>query len=160
MIKPAIIYKDQITKKMQERFYTDDMMYETGCTENWLPTICECPDSSTYQFAVVDKSDNCIGFINFKVNWYARSAHNFGIISFDKGNVLMGKALKEVMDMIINEFKVHRIEWGMIGGNPVEKHYDKFCKEHNGNKYILHDCIKDRQGNYRDSIIYEILFNN
>ncbi len=158
MLKPAILYKEQIIKKFQERFYTDDMMYETGCNENWSPNIADCPDEFTFQFAIVDKADNCIGFIGFKVDWYSSCAYNFGIMSFDKGNVVVGMALKEVMDKIINDFKVHRIEWRMVGGNPVEKHYDKFCKEHNGNKYVLHDAIKDRYGVYRDNIIYEIVF--
>ncbi len=45
----------------------------------------------------------------------------------------------------------------MVGGNPVEKHYDKFCKKHGGNKHILKDSIRDMNGNYRDDIIYEII---
>lgn len=159
MIKPAILYKDQIIKKFQERFYTDDMMYETGCNENWSPNIADCPDEFTFQYAIVDY-ENCIGYIGFKVDWYSSCAYNFGIMSFDKGNIVVGMALKEVMDKIINDFKVHRIEWRMVGGNPVERTYDKFCEEHNGNKYVLHDAIKDRYGKYRDSIIYEIVFDN
>ena len=45
----------------------------------------------------------------------------------------------------------------MVGDNPAERGYDKFIKRHNGNKYVLKDSFKDRNGNYRDSIIYEIL---
>jgi hypothetical protein len=158
MLKPAVLYKEQITKKFQERFYTDDMMYETGCNENWSPNIPDCPDESTFQFAIVDKADHCIGFIGFKVDWYSSCAYNFGIMSFDKGNIIIGRALNEVIDKVINEFKIHRIEWRMVGGNPVEKSYDRFCKKYNGNKYVLHDAIKDKYGKYRDNIIYEIIF--
>ena len=43
MLVPAILYKEQITKNMQKYFYTTDMMYETGCIENWTPTIFDCP---------------------------------------------------------------------------------------------------------------------
>lgn len=46
---------------------------------------------------------------------------------------------------------------GQVGGNPVEKHYDKFCKLHNGKKHILKDSIRDKSGNYHDDIIYEIV---
>ena len=53
--------------------------------------------------------------------------------------------------------QLHKIEWRMVGGNPVEKHYDKFCFKHNGKKHILKDSIKDADGNYRDDIIYEII---
>ena len=160
MLKPAVLYKDDIIIAFQERYYTDDMMYETGCNENWLPEIADCPDDSTFQFAIVNKSDKCIGYIAFKVDWYSSCAYNFGIMSFDKGNVLIGKSLKEVMDKIIYEFKLHRIEWRMVGGNPIEKHYDRFCNKYNGNKYILHDYCKDKYGNYRDSIIYEVILED
>ena len=47
----------------------------------------------------------------------------------------------------------------MVGGNPVEKHYDKFCKKYHGKKFVLTDAIKDRYGKYHDDIIYEIIFN-
>ena len=46
----------------------------------------------------------------------------------------------------------------MVGGNPVEKHYDKFCKKYHGKKFVLTDAIKDRCGKYHDDIIYEIIF--
>ena len=37
------------------------------------------------------------------------------------------------------------------------KHRGVFNKRHNGNKHILKDSIRDRDGNYRDDIIYEII---
>ena len=53
--------------------------------------------------------------------------------------------------------KFHRVEWRMVGGNPSERSYDKFLKRHNGNKHILKDSIRDKYGNYRNDIIYEIV---
>ena len=35
MLVPAILYKDEIIKGMQKYFYIDDMMYETGCMDNF-----------------------------------------------------------------------------------------------------------------------------
>ena len=35
--------------------------------------------------------------------------------------------------------------------------YDNFIKKHNGKKYILKDSIRDKDGNYHDDIIYEIV---
>ena len=46
MLVPAILYKEEIIKNMQKYFYTDDMMYETGCMDNWIPNITECPEGS------------------------------------------------------------------------------------------------------------------
>lgn len=61
------------------------------------------------------------------------------------------------MEKLIHEYKLHRIEWRVVSGNPVKKHYDKFCKKYNGNIIKLTDVFKDKYGNYRDSYIYEIL---
>lgn len=47
----------------------------------------------------------------------------------------------------------------MTGGNPVEKHYDKFCQKYHGEKLILKDVLKDRYGKYHNDVIYEIIFS-
>ncbi len=58
---------------------------------------------------------------------------------------------------LLFDYCLHRIEWRMVGGNPVEKSYDKLCKKFNGTNHILRDSIKDKYGKYRDDIIYEII---
>ena len=35
--------------------------------------------------------------------------------------------------------------------------YDNFIKRHNGTKHILKDSIKDKNGEYHDDFIYEIV---
>lgn len=40
MLKPAILYKEEIIKGAQEHFYTVDMLYETCNIDNWTPNIC------------------------------------------------------------------------------------------------------------------------
>ena len=68
------------------------------------------------------------------------------------------KAEREVfnkLEELVNT--LHRVEWRAVGGNPACRGYDSFIKKHNGNKHILKDCIKDRNGNYHDDIIYEIV---
>lgn len=58
---------------------------------------------------------------------------------------------------LLDDYKLHRIEWRMIGGNPVERSYDKFCNKFGGTKHVLRDAIKDKYGKYHDDIIYEII---
>jgi hypothetical protein len=48
----------------------------------------------------------------------------------------------------------------MVGGNPVERSYDRFCNKYGGTKHVLKDAMKDECGNYHDDIIYEIVFPN
>lgn len=154
MLVPAILYKEEIIENMRKYFYTNDMLYETGCMENWIPNIVDCPDESTFQFAIVH-NDILIGYLGYVVDWYASKAYNFGLFSFDRGNPIVGKDVFNKLEELVNRF--HRVEWRMVGGNPAERGYDNFLKRHSGNKHVLKDAIRDRDGNYRDDIIYEII---
>lgn len=155
MLVPAVLYKEEIKKKMQSYFYTKDMMYETGCLDNYIPDITDCPSGDDVQLAVVNDDNKLLGFINYHINYYASSASRFGIFSFDRGNPLFGKDIFNELERLIKRF--HRVEWRMVGGNPVERSYDRFCFKHGGNKHIFKDGIRDAEGNYRDDILYEIV---
>lgn len=157
MLIPAILRKEEILHEFQKLQYTDDLMYEAGCCDNYMPDIVEEPDKETYQFAIVDSKDKLIGYVSYSIDWYSLQAHRFGLMSFDRGNPLIGEALFKVMDDLVNKFNLHRIEWYMVSGNPVERHYDKFCEKYKGRKIVLRDTFKDRLGEYHNSIIYEII---
>lgn len=92
MLKPAILYKEQIIKCMQSYFYTDDMLYETGCVENWIPDIADSPSEGDYQWAIVNAKGELIGFLAYRIDFYASRVYNFGLFSFDRGNVVIGKS--------------------------------------------------------------------
>ncbi len=156
MLVPAILYKDQIIKEFQKYYYTTDMMYETGCMDNWTPEIEECSDECTFQFAIVDDNTNkLIGYLGYRVDWYVSRVYNFGLFSFDRKNIRIGKDVFNKLDELITRF--HRVEWRAVGGNPACRGYDSFIKRHGGNKHILKDALKDKDGNYHDDIIYEIV---
>lgn len=159
MLIPAISKRDELRDAFWRIYYTDDMMYETGGLYNWSPNIVDEPEIGDYQYAIVDDGNpqKLIGFLTYHVDWYSSCASRFGLISFDKGNPIVGLALKETLNKLINEYKLHRIEWRMVGGNPVERHYDSFLKRYNGKKYILRDVFKDVHGIYHDDCIYEII---
>ncbi len=154
MLVPAILHKEQIIKNMQKYFYTIDMLYETGCMENWAPHILDCPNESQFQFAMVN-DEKLIGYLEYSIDWYASKAYNFALFSFDRGNVQVGRDVFNKLEELIKSF--HRVEWRAVSGNPACRGYDRFIKKYNGNKHILKDAIRDRDGNYHDDIIYEIL---
>ena len=143
MLVPAILYKDEIIKNMQKYFYTDDMMYENGCMDNWAPHIYECLNSSQFQYAIINKNEKLIGFLAYTVDWYASKAYNFGLFSFDRGNLLVGKEVFNKLEELVNT--LHRVEWRAVSGNPACRGYDNFIKKHNGNKHILKDSIKNKK---------------
>lgn len=157
MLVPAILYKDEIRKRFAEYIYTEDMINYTGYLGNSLPTIEESNDGNCYQYAIVDNG-RLIGYFTYQIDWYSSCARCFGLFSFDRNNKLIGLDVYRELKKIINDYQIHRLEWRMVGGNPVEKHYDKFCKKYHGKKFVLTDAIKDRYGKYHDDVIYEIMF--
>ena len=55
MLKPAILFKEELSNKFKQYYYTDDMMFGTGCLNNWNPDIHENPNSETYQYKIINK---------------------------------------------------------------------------------------------------------
>lgn len=159
MLKPAILFKKEIENNFKKYYYTEDMMYETGYLGNWTPDIIDNPDANIYQYAIIDSKEKLIGYLDYHIDWYCSCANRFGLISFDRGNPTIGKDLYNELNKLINDYKLHRIEWRMVSGNPAERSYDRFCKKFNGTKHILKDSIKDKYGKYHDDIIYEIINN-
>lgn len=158
MLKPAILYRDEIIRCMQEYFYTDDMLYGSGCLANWSPNIVDSPMEGLYQWAIVNNDDKLIGFLDYRIDFYVGKAYNFGLFSFDRGNPLVGKDLFEKLEELVHS--CHRVEWRAISGNPACRGYDAFIKKHNGKCHVLKDSIKDRHGDYHDDLIYEIISND
>ena len=153
MLKPAILYKSEIERKFSEIVYDDEYSLYAGYPYSFeLPNI-QLKDNN-YQFAIVDNENKLIGYLAYQVDQLTSCAYNFGLYSFDKGNPIVGKDLFERMEYIYQHY--HRIEWKMVANNPVKKHYDKYCVSHGGNCHRLRDVIKDYNGNYIDSYIYEI----
>lgn len=155
MLKPAILYKEEIKRNMQEQLYTSDMFYISGALYNWVPDIPDCPERGCYQYAIVNNDNKLIGLLCYNVDFYASTVWDFGLFSFDKGNLLLGRDLFAKLEELVNKF--HRVEWQAVSGNPACRGYDRFIRRHNGNKHILKDRIKDVDGNYHDSLIYEIV---
>ena len=109
MLKPALLYTREITRKFTEHLYTTDYFYYCG-----------------YYF-----------------------------FSFDKGNPILGIDVFHKLEQLIKNH--HRVEWRVVGNNPVKRHYDKYCKRHNGYIHHFHETTKDKKGNYIDSYLYEII---
>lgn len=159
MLKPAILYRDEILTKLMENNYTDNMMFYSGWIGNSLPNIEESNGGTLYQYAIVDKGNKLIGYFTYQIDWYNSCVSNFGLFAFDKNNTTIGFDVYKELKKIINDYHIHRMEWRMIGGNPVEKHYDNYCKHYNGKKFVFTDFFKDRCGEYHNEVVYEIIFN-
>lgn len=159
MLKPAILYRDEIFAKLLEYSYTDNMLFYMGCLGNELPKIEENSSGNVYQYAIISKDNKLIGYFAYSIDWYSSCAYNFGLFAFDRNNTTIGFDVYKELKKIINDYHIHRMEWRMVQGNPVEGHYDNYCKHYNGKKFVFTDFFKDRCGKYHNEVIYEIIFN-
>lgn len=153
MLKPAILYKDEIDRLFAENLYTERFFYYTGyagCNE--LPNIKAQDDY--FQFAEVNEG-TVTGYFAYHIDAVNDTVDRFGLFSFIPNNIYL---IKDVFVSLEHLVKNHRrVEWRVIGGNPVVPNYDRFCKQYGGNKVTLHAVTKDLNGNWRDEHIYEII---
>lgn len=153
MLKPAILYKDEIENNFRKELYTQDYFYYVGYNgAAHIPDIKE--EDFVFHYAIIDK-DKVIGYFSYSLNTISDTINNFGLYSFDRGNPTIGRDIFMKMKELVNSH--HRIEWHMVGGNPVKRHYDKFCKIYGGNVVRLHEVVKTPSGEYADEYIYEII---
>lgn len=153
MLVPAIARKAELEQLFAEHIYDDDMFLYNGYPYcNTIPDLS--PKENIYRWAIVD-GDKLIGYFTYYIETNSDNVCSFGLYSFDKGNPLIGIDVYRLMKALV---KIHRrIEWRMIGGNPVKKHYDKFLKRMNGRKVMLKKVVKDMHGRYHNEYIYEIV---
>ena len=156
MLKPALLYKEELLKKHYEHWYKPETSYYSGLC-NWSIKI---EDNNEYvrQFVSVDKNNNVIGYIAYNVDWNVRSASQFGIISYDKGNIEFVRDLyKTIYDLFfVNNF--NRVEWWCFTDNPAVRGYKKFIKRFGGNIVgTVHKSCMFSDGSLHDSYIFEIL---
>ena len=154
MLVPALLYKEELEKLFAEHMYDDDMYLYTGYRYCFSIPNLEASDYH-YRYAIIDSGGKVIGYFDYRIDDTCDTANNFGLFSFSKGNSTIGRDVFMKMEELV---KTHRrVEWRMLGGNPVERSYDRFIKEHGGNKVVLHDVTKNQKGKYVDDIIYEIV---
>ena len=152
ILESAMLHKEELEKLFYEHIYDDEMFYYMGCAHaNVAPVIRA--EENFYQYAIV-YDEEVVGYLSYSIMASTNSACNFGLMSF-KNCMAIGEALNEVMDGLLRTCR--RIEWRMVGGNPVKRTYDRFCERHSGNVVVLHDVTVDKYGNYHDEYIYEIL---
>jgi hypothetical protein len=155
MLVPAIVYKDELLRAFARELYTEKYFYFWGGSPTMLPNLE--PDNNKYQFAIINPYDkSLIGFLCYCVYSDIDSVEQFGLYSFDEEcSAVIGNDLATKLEELIEQH--HKVEWHMISGNPVQRHYDYFLKRHGGTLSVRHDVCKDDSGNYHNEYIYEVI---
>lgn len=153
MLVPAIVKKEELEKLFALHIYDDNMFLYNGYPYcNKIPDLT--PQEETYKWAIINKEDMVVGYFTYHIDIQSDNVNWFGLYSF-KNDITIGIDVYRKMKELIKQHR--RIEWRMIGNNPVQKHYDKFIEHFNGRKVVLKKAVKDQNSVYHDDYIYEIL---
>lgn len=157
MIKPAILYKEQLLQKYSEIMYDITYQYYFGYPSTWLP---EVPDNTGdgHYFVSVNKNNEVLGYVTYGINHLSKSCFNFGVISFDKGNINFIKDVYQIINNIFNLYHFNRIEWNCFADNPAIKGYRNFIKKCGGREvgYLkATNVLMDQK--LHDSVLFELM---
>ena len=115
MIKPAILYKEELQKKIAETWFDPDYMYYYDTTPG-IPDIADKPDNQ-YQFVSVNEQGEVVGFFSYWVYEPSKRAMNFGLMAFRKHNrTFMKDAIQMFKDMFL-KYGIESAEWRCYADN-------------------------------------------
>lgn len=157
MLKPAQLYKNELYKEYVKTWYKPENIFYTGWTGDRIPEI---PDNNydSHHFVSIDKKENLIGYISYSIDWISMNADRFGIISFDKGNIVFAKDVYKAVCDLFEVYQMNRISWCAYVDNPAIRGYRNFIKKHGGRECAyFRQNAKLQDGNLHDSVCFEIL---
>lgn len=163
MLVPAFNYIEELSFYFNEELYSNKYFYYCGYPHAITLPNFEAIDNH-YKYAILDKDTNIIGYFCYSVDPYLKSVDRIGMYSFGDD---ISNGLQVLQDCFnkLNELaiKYHRIEWRGIGGNPANNLYrqiiGKYRKKYgfHADIHTLTDAVMDKNNQYADSYIYEII---
>lgn len=157
---PAIKYKQEIEKYIQSIMYTEESYLLSGFKYSYSINIPENDrDGHSFHWAVLNNSNQLIGYICYDIEFYDGVLRNLKIFSIQKGSICIGLALQKIIEMI-NEYNLNKIIIYTIDDNPIRPKYDNLCINNDGIKYVFKEEYKDNKGKYHDLIRYDIFIKD
>lgn len=157
MLKVAHLYKDRLIPKFYETWYNPEYQYYYD-TNPGIPDFPNNPDG-LMQFVSVDEHDNIIGYMSYWIYEPARRAMNFGIMCFDKGNLIFLQDCVQMVKDIFEKFGLYSMEWRCYQDNErTLALYRNFIYRYGGVEVgrLRHNGASFGR-NYEDTVIFEII---
>lgn len=156
MLKNAQSYKSELQRKYQETIYDIDYQY-FHCSFGSVPLMVPDRTFDSHCFVSVDKKDNIIGYIGYVVDYAARRVSEYGIISFDKGNLEFTKDVLQSIDDIFRKYKMSSLTFSCFTDNPIMPTYTKLVEKYNGRVVgVFNNCAVLLDGKLHNSVHYEM----
>jgi hypothetical protein len=127
VLKPAILYKEEIPRLYQSIWFNDKYKYYNYST-TWHTFSIDEKTHDWHEFVSVNAKGEVIGYIHYYVNRTTLNCNRFGAINFTDDPVF-GRDLLQVIKDIFERFNFHKLDFSVVIGNPAEKSYDHLCKK-------------------------------
>lgn len=162
MLKPAILYKDELQELYINTWY--DERYKFYYTQSFRDSLVIADSNwNNIEFASIDKNNKVTGFIGCRISRGINAVTNIGIINFDldSKNITFAKDVFSCIHKLLFEFNFNKINTTVIIGNPIEKSYDRLYLNHGGRIVgTYEEEFKLSDGKYYDVKVYELLKRN
>lgn len=157
MLEPAQLFKGELMEEYLKTWYKPENMFYAGWTGDCLP---ELPDNNydSHHFVSINAYGRLIGYISYSIDWIAMSADRFGIISFDRANILFARDVYKAVCDLFETYHMNRISWCTYADNPAIRGYRNFIRKHGGRECGYHrQNARLQDGKLHDSVEFEIL---
>lgn len=157
MLVVAQLYKEKLEDEILKTWYKRENIYWHGGPGEYTVQLDD-NNRDSHCFVSVDKNDDVLGYISYSIDWMARSAYQFGIISFRKGSIEFAKDLYQAICDCFEVYGLNRICWWCYADNPAIRGYRNFISKHGGREcgYCRQDTVL-KDGKLHDSIWFEIM---
>lgn len=157
MLKPAQLYKEELTKKVVSEWYTERYYYYSCGITARTPEIANS-NYDACQFVSVDKDDNVIGYFVYELNYNTRAANNIAIMSFDPGNMIFMSDIYHAIIDFFEKWNYNKMTWWCLTDNRYYELYIKFIQRHGGRLVgIFRDDCVTADFKLHDTAMFEIL---
>jgi len=161
MLKPAILYNDQLQKRFLECIFQDRFkFYFLGSTVDYFINVSN-NSGEMLQFVSLDGQGKVIGYFGARMNRETDTAYDLQMLNFNEGSFVFAKDFREFFVTLFEKYGAKKIVWSVVVGNPAEALYDKGITNHGGR--VIGTFTRDTKlfdGQLYDLKYYEVLPEN
>ena len=160
MLKYAKLYENELKQLFTEIAF--DFHYKYAFVNVYRDEL-KLPESTWEGHTFVSlHEEKIIGYIRYTICRQAGIVSGFQILSFQKEfPYTFSKDVATAIDDIFNRYGFHKLNFGVVIGNPIEKCYDRLIKRAGGRIVGVQEKeVRLIDGKYYDYKLYEIMAAN
>lgn len=161
MLEAAIIHENELKELFRSVWFKDRYKF-WNCANYYEEWSASESTWVKHQFASV-RNRQVIGYIGYEINRAdADEAYALNIINFeDHPSPTFARDLGKALTDIFELYKLRKLSFSVIIGNPIEKSYDKMCERYGGRIVgVKKKQVRLIDGLFYDEKLYEIFREN